>query len=395
MKIGIVTFVKCDNYGAELQAYALQKKLNVLGYEAEVVDLEKEQGVIESSLSSYTNAIKNRYKQYGIIKGTAKVLELIKDKYNARRAYAANADKVARRHKIFEDFFNTYIKHSSKYYTLEEMRHAKSLPYDVMIAGSDQIWNFMQTRYLDVFFLMMANRWHARKISYAASFSVSKLPDSKKSLYKKYLENMDAISVRETTGIDIVNSCSYCKATVVLDPTLLIKREEWVEYIGKEDYLPKDRKYVVIYTLSGSHYIYTLAKKIARKLGAEVINIKLGFSKVEGDDGITHIGDAGPREFISIFNQAVYVITDSFHGTAFSINFNIPFTTLLNPVSNINSRALSILKLTGTESRLIYDDGSNKAPDTLNLDFAPINKVIERERKSSLEFLISSLTERK
>lgn len=395
MKIGIVTFVKCDNYGAELQAYALQKKLNVLGYEAEVVDLEKEQGVIESSLSSYTNAIKNRYKQYGIIKGTAKVLELIKDKYNARRAYSANADKVARRHKIFEDFFNTYIKHSSKYYTLEEMRNAQSLPYDVMIAGSDQIWNFMQTRYLDVFFLMMANRWHARKISYAASFSVSKLPDSKKSLYKKYLENMDAISVRETTGIDIVNNCSYCKATVVLDPTLLIKREEWVEYIGREDYLPKDRKYVVIYTLSGSHYIYTLAKKIARKLGVEVINIKLGFSKVEGDDGITHIGDAGPREFISIFNQAVYVITDSFHGTAFSINFNIPFTTLLNPVSNINSRALSILKLTGTESRLIYDDGSNKAPDTLNLDFAPINKVIERERKSSLEFLISSLTERK
>lgn len=395
MKIGIVTFVKCDNYGAELQAYALQKKLNVLGYEAEVVDLEKEQGVIESSLSSYTNAIKNRYKQYGIIKGTAKVLELIKDKYNARRAYSANADKVARRHKIFEDFFNTYIKHSSKYYTLEEMRNAQSLPYDVMIAGSDQIWNFMQTRYLDVFFLMMANRWHARKISYAASFSVSKLPDSKKSLYKKYLENMDAISVRETTGIDIVNNCSYCKATVVLDPTLLIKREEWVEYIGREDYLPKDRKYVVIYTLSGSHYIYTLAKKIARKLGVEVINIKLGFSKVEGDDGITHIGDAGPREFISIFNQAVYVITDSFHGTAFSINFNIPFTTLLNPVSNINSRALSILKLTGTESRLIYDDGSNKAPDTLNLDFAPINKVIDRERKSSLEFLISSLTERK
>lgn len=395
MKIGIVTFVKCDNYGAELQAYALQKKLNVLGYEAEVVDLEKEQGVIESSLSSYTDAIKNRYKQYGIIKGTAKVLELIKDKYNARRAYSANADKVARRHKIFEDFFNTYIKHSSKYYTLEEMRNAQSLPYDVMIAGSDQIWNFMQTRYLDVFFLMMANRWHARKISYAASFSVSKLPDSKKSLYKKYLENMDAISVRETTGIDIVNNCSYCKATVVLDPTLLIKREEWVEYIGREDYLPKDRKYVVIYTLSGSHYIYTLAKKIARKLGVEVINIKLGFSKVEGDDGITHIGDAGPREFISIFNQAVYVITDSFHGTAFSINFNIPFTTLLNPVSNINSRALSILKLTGTESRLIYDDGSNKAPDTLNLDFAPINKVIDRERKSSLEFLISSLTERK
>lgn len=391
MKIGIITFVKCDNYGAELQAYALQKKLNLLGYDAEVIDLEKEKGVIESSFSSYKNAILNRYKQYGLIKGSLKIIELIKDKYNARKAFAANSEKVKERHKIFEDFFNKYIKHSTKFYTLEEMRNIQSLPYSTLIAGSDQIWNYMQTRYLDVFFLMMANRWKAKKISYAASFSVSRIPKSKRAMYKQYLENMDAISVRETIGIDIVKSCSDCRAITVLDPTLLLNRNEWIEYIGKKDYLPENKKYVVIYTLSGSHYIYTLAKKIAKKLDAEVINIKLSFSKIKGDDGITHICNAGPREFISIFSQAVYVITDSFHGTAFSINFNIPFTTLLNPASNINSRALSILKLTGTESRLIYDYGENKEPDTLNIDFAPINKIIEANREKSLNFIKENL----
>ena len=99
----------------------------------------------------------------------------------------------------------------------------------------------------------------------------------------------------------------------------------------------------------------------------------------------------GKREFISIYNQAVYVITDSFHGTAFAINFNIPFTTLLNPVSNINSRALSILKLTDTESRLIYDDGSNKEPNSLNVDYNSINAKIESLRKSSLNFLERNL----
>lgn len=391
MKIGIITFVKCDNYGAELQAYALQKKLNLLGYDAEVIDLEKEKGVIESSFSSYKNAILNRYKQYGLIKGSFKIIEIIKDKYNARKAFAANSDKVRERHKIFENFFNDYIKHSTKFYTLEEMRNIQSLPYNVMIAGSDQIWNYMQTRYLDVFFLMMANRWKTRKISYAASFSVSRIPENKRAMYKRYLENMDAISVREITGIDIVKNCSNCNAVTVLDPTLLLNRNEWIEYIGKKDYLPKNKKYVVIYTLSGSHYIYTLAKKIAKKLEAEVINIKLSFSKIKGDDGITHIWNAGPREFISIFSQAVYVITDSFHGTAFSINFNIPFTTLLNPVSNINSRALSILKLTGTESRLIYDNGENKEPDTLSIDFTPINKIIEKNREKSLKFIMENL----
>lgn len=392
MKIGIVTFVKCDNYGAELQAYALQKKLNMLGYDTEVIDLEKEKGVIESSFSSYKNAIVNRYKQYGLIRGTLKISELVRDKYKSRKAFAANSDKVNERHKIFEAFFNTYIKHSNRYYTLEEMRNIGHLPYDVMIAGSDQIWNYMQTRYLDVFFLMMANRWNAKKISYAASFSVSRIPRDKKAMYKQYIENMDAISVREITGMDIVKSCSAREATLVLDPTLLISRTEWIEYVGREDYLPKDKKYVVIYTLSGSHYIYTLAKNIAGRLGAEVINIKLGFAKVDGDEGITHIWNAGPREFISIFNQAVYVITDSFHGTAFSINFNIPFTTLLNPASNINSRALSILKQTGTESRLIYDNGEDKEPETLDVDFGPINRIIEDKRKESLDFLQKNLS---
>ena len=391
MKIGIVTFVKCDNYGAELQAYALQKKLNLLGYDAEVINIEKEKGVLESSFRSYRDAIINRYKRYGLIKGTMKVAELVKGKYDTRKAFVANSEKVEERHKIFEAFFDTYIKHSDQFYTLEDMRQIQKLPYDVMIAGSDQIWNFMQTRYLDVFFLMMANRWNARKISYAASFSVSRIPNGKKAMYKQYLENMDAISVREIMGKDIVESCSDCKATVVLDPTLLINRTEWVSFIGRKDYLLENKRYVVVYTLSGSHYIYTLAKKIARKLVAEVINIKLGFSKVDGDDGIIHICDAGPQEFISIFNSAVYVITDSFHGTAFSINFNIPFTTLLNPASNINSRALSILKQTGMEERLIYDDGSNKEPSSLAVDFEPVNKVIEASRTASLEFLRENL----
>lgn len=387
MRIGIVTFVKCDNYGAELQAYALQKKLNMLGYDAEVVDLEKEKGVIESSFSSYKNAVFNRYRKYGIILGTYKVIELIKDKYQARKAYTENLDKVAERHRIFESFFNNYIKHSDRFYSLKEMRTIQKLPYNVMIAGSDQIWNYMQTRYLDVFFLMMANRWNAKKISYAASFGVNRIPAEKVSMYRRYLNNMDAISVREAIGVDIVNKCSNGKASLVLDPTFLLDKNEWIKYVGMEGYLPQDKKYVVIYTLSGSHYIYKLAKEIADRLKIEVINIKLGFNRVKGDEGIIHISNAGPREFITIFSHAAYVITDSFHGTAFSINFNIPFTTLLNPASNLNGRVLSILEQTGTMSRLIYDDGTNKEPDLLDFDFAPINKIISANKEVSLSFL--------
>lgn len=386
-KIGIVTFVKCSNYGAELQAYALQEKLNLLGYDAEVINMEKEKGVLESSFATYKNAIVNRYREYGIVKGTAKIAELIVDKYQVRKTNKKFAAEKQQKDVIFNTFFANYIRHSSQYYTLEELRNIQSMPYDILIAGSDQIWNFMQTRYLDVFFLMMGNRWGAKKISYAASFGVKEIPKELTYKYREYLENMDAISVREMNGLNIVNNCSSRQATLVLDPTLLLTREEWVSHIGRKEYLPSGKKYVVIYTLSGSHYIYTLAKRIAKELNVEVINIKNGYERKKGDEGIVHITDAGPQEFISIYNQAAYVITDSFHGTAFSINFNIPFTTLLNPVSNINSRALSILKLTGTESRLIYDNGSNKEPDSLKVDFGPINEIITSIRKESLDYL--------
>lgn len=391
MKIGILTFVKCDNYGAELQAFALQKKLNLLGYDAEVVDLEKETGVLEGSWNTYRDAVKNRYRQFGLLKGTLKLLELIRDKWALRQSIRANAEKIAERHQIFERFFNDYIRHSSQFYTLDEVRAADRLPYDVLIAGSDQIWNYRQTNYLDVFFLMMADRWKAKKIAYAASFSVSSIPEDKQAMYRRYLDNLDVISVRESTGVNIVKACSGRMASLVLDPTLLFNREEWIRFVGIDDYLPEDKRYVVIYTLSGSHYIYALAKKIAHKLGVEVINIRLGFNHVKGDEGIIHITDAGPREFVTIFSHAAYVITDSFHGTAFSINFNIPFTTLLNPASSLNARALSILKLTGTESRLIYDDGTGKEPASLEVDFRPVNQIIAAWKEKSLQFIKDSL----
>lgn len=386
-KIGIITFCNCANYGAELQAYALQHVLNEKGACAEVVHIEKEQNMLEGQWRTVFNAIANRYKTYGLIKGTRKTIELIQSKRAQKKATAQNQDKVKYKKQIFDDFFERYVTHSSEYYTLEGLRHIKHLPYQTMVAGSDQIWNYKQTRYLDVFFLNFASSFAAKKVSYAASFSIDKIPIDLKSKYKTLIEGMNSVSVREDVGLDLVKSCCDVPAVQVLDPTLLIKAEEWVRLIGNSEYLSTEKKYVVIYTLSGSKYIYNLAKFIAKKLGVEILNIKSGFERVNGDDGIIHLYDVGPREFISIYSKAAYVITDSFHGTAFSINFNVPFTTLLNPVSSLNSRALSLLRLSDTMDRLIYDDGSNKEPMSLHMDFSSINKTIDDWRKKSFDFI--------
>lgn len=390
MKIGIVTFVKADNYGAELQAYALQKKLNMMGYDAEVLDLEKEQGVMSSSKRNIYISLKNRIRYYGFCQGCNKFIQAILETLSERQANKNNLEQIKAKHKVFEQFFDNKIKHSPDYIKLDDLAN-KNLPYDIYIAGSDQIWNYMQTNRLDVFFLKFANRFHARKISYAASFSVPSIPKDLETVYKTLIDNLDAISVRENNALEIVSKLSRKNAVQVLDPTLLLNRSEWVNDVAKPNYLSNLNKVVVIYTLSGSKYIYELAKGIAKKLDADVVNIKNGFSRVKGDDGIIHIMDAGPQEFISLLNKAVYVITDSFHGTAFSINFNIPFTTLLNPVSNINSRALSLLEMCKLTSRMIYDDGNNAFPKTLTVEFTETNEILATWRKKSIDYLIANI----
>ena len=248
----------------------------------------------------------------------------------------------------------------------------------------------MHTDFLDVYFLKFANKWNAKKISYAASISVPDIPEKLRLKYKNLFENMDVISVRELNGKSLVEKYSNKKATVVLDPTLLITKDEWKEYVANE--IRTNEKYVLIYTLSGSKYIYELAMNIASRIDkhCKVINIKSNFIP-EKDDKIEHLYQVGPKEWVGLMLNAAYVVTDSFHGTAFSINFNIPFSTLLNPSSNMNSRVLSILEITDLKDRIIYDDGSKAIPQNLNIDYQEVNKTINKWRKKSEDFITTSI----
>ena len=390
MKIGIVTYVKCDNYGAELQAYAMQYVYNKLGYDAEILDLEKQSKDIASSMSTIVPAIVNRFKIYGL-KAPIKIYDLVVDVLKRKQAVRTHTAEIEAKHQLFIKFFNEKIKHSSKYYTLENIC-SEDLPYDAYVAGSDQIWNYMHTDFLDVYFLKFANRFNAKKISYAASISVPDIPLRLQAKYKELFENMDSIGVRELNAKTLVEKYSTQKATVVLDPTLLITKDTWKAEIARE--IKKGEKYVLIYTLSGSKYIRALAKHIAKEMGnIKVVNIKPNFMP-EGNDGIEHLYQVGPAEWVGLILNASYMVTDSFHGTAFSINFNVPFTTLLNPSSNMNSRVLSILEITNLKDRIIYDNGKELKPHSLTVDYAPVNDIINAWRKKSIDYIHNSINKK-
>lgn len=387
MKIGIVTYIKDDNYGEELQAFALQSYLNAHGWNAEVIDLEKRVKDLSSSRDAILPAIKNRFKVYGWrapIYILIKIIDVLKAKINEK----SNEEYRARFHQMFVDFFNKYTSHSPCYYTLDEIRSTKHLDYDVYIAGSDQIWNYMHTDYLDVFFLEFANKFKARKISYAASISVPRLPEKLIDTYKSLANNIDYISVRELQGASLLKEVCNINSEVVLDPTMLLNKADWMNSVGIN--MMKGKRYVLVYTLSGSKYIKQLAKNIARELDYLNIVFILG-NKAYLYDGAEKQIMVNPSEWVGLFSEAAYVVTDSFHGTAFSINFNRPFTTLVNPVSNMNTRVMSILEITHLKDRIIYDDGSMSMPKTLTIDYEQVNPIIKEWRKKSIDFLTEAL----
>ena len=388
MKIGIVTYVKCDNYGAELQAFALQWKLNSLGYDAEVINLEKRNIDMKRNPDVILGAIKQRIKQEGvfaIVSIVRKFLETKKRITDEDKYKAINENK----HKLFENFFENKVRHSEKYYSLDEISNATDLKYDVYIAGSDQIWNYIHTDRLDVYFLMFANKFKAKKISYAASVSIYDIPKKWRAAYKTYFENIDVLSVRELHGAELVSKYSNKKAEVVLDPTFLLTKEDWVREVANDCGIEGD--YLLIYTLSGSPHIRKMAHDIARRLNLKVVNIKSGYSD-EPDDGTINVYEIGPAEWVGLWSKAKYVVTDSFHGTAFSINFNIPFTTLVNPNSMMNSRVLSILKIMNLESRIVYDTlKGDLKPNDIALDFTETNRILKQWKEKSLNFLLHAL----
>jgi hypothetical protein len=251
-----------------------------------------------------------------------RALQTIKYYFKIMRKAKKSYDK-------YKYFAHEYMKLTNICNTREDLSSICKY-FDCIILGSDQIWNYIHTDRLDVYFLMFANKYKAKKISYAASVSIYDIPEKLRATYKTYFENIDVLSVREFHGADLVKKYSNKTAEVVLDPTFLLTKADWEREVAKD--VKVDGDYLLIYTLSGSPHIRKMAWDIAKKLNLKVLNIKSGY-KPEPNDGTIHFYEIGPAEWVGLWAKASYIVTDSFHGTAFSINFNKPFTTLVNPSS--------------------------------------------------------------
>lgn len=377
MKIGIITILKVNNYGAELQAYALQRVLNNLGFDAEIIDY------LFYKHPDHKNTRQSKpLFRFGLKKRLAETIYPLVAK--GKTLFCSKAKK--NRDQRFESFHKVNTRLSRSYSCVEDLLSSR-MDYDIYMVGSDQVWNPGIYSSLDPYFLKFAPA-DKKCLAYASSFGVSAIPTYAKAYYSEALKRFDAIGVREDAGVRLVKDLSGKIACWVLDPTLLLSKEEWLKVAA----LPREisqleRGYILLYELTPCPYILQLARHVNEMLHVPVVRICKNASREDKDKSILNIVDAGPSEFVGLFAHAKFVITNSFHGTAFAINLERDFYTVTPLRKQNNSRQQSLLKLFSLENRLIVEGDKFPTNNKLHIDYIDVRNVLERERKKSIQFL--------
>lgn len=364
-KIGIMTHHKFYNAGTMLQAYALQKKIEMMGEEAEIINYTTE---------TYRRTTKEKI--FSILKNPYIIIEKITKKYEKK----ANKNKIELTTKAFDEFHKK-IKTSKECFKTEQELQKNCTGYDIYMTGSDQTWNPYIPSNQEAYLLNFAPKDKIR-VSYAPSIGGNNIPEKSKELFKTSLANFKNISCREKIGKEILENISNKKVELVLDPTFLLDKEQW-NSISKE--VSVDKKYLLCYFLGRNKQNITKANKIAKDKNLKIVSI---YTMDGGKTAKSNLKfGIGPSEFLYLVNNAECVCTDSFHGVAFSSIFNKDFYAFKKRKDNNksdNNRLIDLLYRLNLEDRLISNDTNIEYS---NIDYMKVNEKLKQEKKKSEEYL--------
>lgn len=362
MKIGIITWHYYNNVGSNLQAYAMQKILKNLGHKPIFINY--------------------RYKIY-------------KDSFLKKiiKNFCIKIDK------FFPNLINEKMRFGAYRFQKEELNQTEEIydkkklekiasKFDAVVCGSDQIW--APNVFDEVYMLSFVDQ-QIKKIAYAPSIGLNVIPENLIEKYKKYIRRIDNVSTREDNGVKLLKEYCDIEATQVLDPTLLIEKDEWLELTKGENSI--NEKYIFIYLLGEKEWIRNWIQEFSNNLKMKVILL----SNFKNDKKYTdfHYKAVGPKKFIKLISEAQYVLTDSFHGMIFSILLKKQFYIFdrFNSDEKLcqNSRIISLLKLLELEDRRIKSNDKVKLLEK-KIDYEKTDKSLKKEREKSLKFLLDSLS---
>ena len=364
MDVGLLTFYHIHHYGAPLQAAALGRAVERLGGSCEIIDY-------------YVNQDNSLFRPPVGIRAAAS------DLHTALR-YPA----LRRRYERFEAFSRAHLRIGPRRYeSFEELRQA-DLPYEVLLCGSDQIWNptiFPDRRFDPVFFGAVSD---ARKIAYAPSFGVPRIPEGMEERARELLSPFSHLSAREPSGREILREIAGRDAPVVLDPTLLLTAEDWSSMAARPDGLPES--YLLVYCISDPAVLGPYVRALSERTGLPVVQLCGIRRKVH--PSARGVLDAGPAEFLGLLSGASMVVTNSFHGTAFAVQYHRPFFTAVSPAERADperSRTFALLDRLGIADRIA---GTGVTADLdAPIDWEAVSASLSEAREASLSYLRAAL----
>ncbi len=363
MKVDIITRHSVPNYGSLLQSYATQKAIEKMGHESEIINYTKYEERYENLANTL---IKGKKWDRNI------ALRLI---YKI-----VQTPNYARMYKKFAKYRKEFLKETkNEYGNIEELK--ENIPdADVYCSGSDQIWGKIGTEEYDQsYFLEFAK---GRKcISYASSFGKTELNEELNKNLDRLLGKYTKILVREDSAKKILNDRNFDNVQQVLDPTLLLSKNEWTELANKSNKkIPE--KYVLIYQLHDNKLFDKYAEKFAKSKKLKLLRISPSLYHITRSGKLIYLPTQ--YDFLKYFLNAEYILTDSFHATVFSIIFNKKFIDVL-PANKTGTRIESILNLFGIENRILqkYDDMELIES---SIDYEKVNIRLDEERSKSMNF---------
>ncbi len=356
MKICTITCHDVYNVGASLQAYALQTYLKSLGHDVRIIDYKPDYLSGHYRLDVVANP---KY-----------------DKPFVRQAYLLaklpGRLRMLPRKKVFDDFTDKYLTLTKRYTSNAELA-AEPPKADVYFAGSDQIWNPLFQNGKDPAFYLNFVRQGVRA-SYAASFAVDEFPQELRAVTAKYLSKFDNIAVREASGLAVLKSLGIENAQTVLDPVFLLDKAHW-EAMAKLP--PKAEKpYLLVYDFDNSTAVRAQAEKIAAERGLKIYSIfNLPYAE-------RCFELCGPEEFLGLVRQADFVLSNSFHATAFSVIFEREFA-VVERTEKINTRMRDFTALLGIPEHMLRP-GSAVPPE---IDWNGVRGRLETEIARSKAYI--------
>lgn len=367
-KVAVITRHSVANYGSILQSYATQTILDKLGYDTEIIDYnridEKGGNIVKVKLkgNSVGNMNKNIFNRF---------LYIISQFPNYEYSY-----------RKFKKFRKKLLKQTEEYSTIEELRK-KCPKADIYMTGSDQVWGEIGGDIYDPAYFLEFVPNGSNCISYSASFGKEKISDELIGKLPDLLSKFSNIMVREQSAVEIINKNTTKKAELVLDPTLLLNKEQWeAKAKGKLKY----NNYILIYQLHKNKEFDDYAKNVARKMGLPLVRISPSINSITRSGKFIYMPT--PEGFLNYLKNATLLLTDSFHGTVFSLIFNKQFIEILP--GETSTRVTNILKLTNLTNRILQDYNDFSLLNT-KIDFENVNEILDEERNKSIKKLEDAL----